>query len=84
MIGLVLAETLTALGCAVSATEATQAGAIAASAQHKPNLMIVDVKLEQGSGTAAVQRTMQTAPVPHVFISGGRPKGGPPGAVLLA
>ena len=71
MIGLVLAETLGMLGHAVCATEVTEAGAVAAAARHRPDLMIVDVNLAQCSGTAAVQRVTQAGPVPHLFTSGG-------------
>ena len=83
MISLALAETLAALGHAVCATEATEAGAVAAAAQHRPDLLIVDMSLEQGSGSAAVRRIEQAAPVPHLFISGGGQRAAPPGAVLL-
>ena len=84
MIGTVLAETLAALGYAVCATEATETGAVAAAAQHKPDLVIVDVNLAEGSGIAAMKRITQAASVPHVFISGDRRWAAPPGAVLLA
>lgn len=83
MIGPVLVEKLAALGHAVCATVATEAGAVAAAAQHKPDLMIVDVNLKQGSGTAAVQQITQAAPVPHLFISGDGQRAVAPGAVLL-
>ena len=42
MIAMMLAEVLRELGHEVCATEATEAGAVAAAARHKPDLMIVD------------------------------------------
>lgn len=70
IIGLLLAETLNAMGHDVCAVEATEDAAVAAAARHKPDLLIVDVRLAQGSGISAMERIMRTGPVPHLFISG--------------
>ncbi len=82
-IGPLLAETLIGLGYEVCGIESTEAGAVAAAARHKPDLMIVDVKLADGSGIAAVERITRAGPVPHVFISGDSWPAAAPGEVLL-
>ena len=83
MIGPLLAETLTGLGYEVCGVEATEAGAVAAAALHRPDLMIVDVNLAEGTGTAAMERITRAAPVPHLFMSGRARQAAVPGAVLL-
>ena len=83
MIGPLLAETLTGLGYEVCGIEATEAGAVAAAARHRPDLMIVDVNLAGGSGIAAVERITRTGPVPHLFMSGLVRQAAVPGGVLL-
>ena len=65
-----LAELLADLGHCVCAIEATQDGAIAAAARHKPNLMIVDAQLRRGDGLAAVKTILRDGPVAHIFVSG--------------
>jgi two-component system, response regulator PdtaR len=65
-----LADVLADMGHVVCAIEATEAGAVAAAARHKPELMIVDVQLGNGSGIAAVESITRSRPVPHVFASG--------------
>jgi CheY-like chemotaxis protein len=70
LIGLLLAEMLTAMGYDVCAIEATEADAVNAAARCKPDLMIVDVSLSEGSGFSAVETIHRTGPIPHVFVSG--------------
>ncbi|HLZ66587.1 MAG TPA: response regulator [Aliidongia sp.] len=69
MIGSLLAEMLAGMGH-VCAVEATEANAVAAAGRCRPHLMIVDVRLGDGSGVAAVEEILRTGPVPHVFVSG--------------
>jgi CheY-like chemotaxis protein len=83
LIGPLLAETLIGLGYEVCGIEATEAGAVAAAARHRPDLMIVDMNLADGSGIAAVERITRTGPVPHVFMSGHAWQDVMPGRVLL-
>jgi DNA-binding NtrC family response regulator len=83
LIGLLLADMLTSMGHAVCGVESTEEGAVAAAARLKPNLMIVDARLGDGSGLAAVARVLADGPMPHVFISGGRIAPRTPGAVTL-
>ena len=69
MIGVLLAETLAALGHDVCAIEGTEADAVCAAARYRPDLMIVDVNLAGGSGIAAVEQIFRTTAIPHVFVS---------------
>ena len=70
MVAELLAEVIAELGHRVCAIEATETGAVAAAARHKPDLMIVDARLGQGSGLAAVATILATGPIPHIFVSG--------------
>jgi two-component system, response regulator PdtaR len=70
MIGALLAEMLEAMGYAVCAVEITGASAVDAARRCKPDLMIVDGRLSDGSGVSAVDKILRTGFVPHVFISG--------------
>ena len=70
MIAMLLADVFAGMGHDVCAIEATEAGAIAAAAQCKPDLMIVDARLGDGSGFTAVEEILRTGFVPHVFVSG--------------
>lgn len=70
IIGTLLAEMLAGMGHEVCAIEATEADAVSAAARCKPDLMIVDVSLGEGSGISAIETIHCTRPVPHVFASG--------------
>jgi CheY-like chemotaxis protein len=70
LIGMLLADTLSALGYDVCAIEATETGAVAAAARCRPDLMIVDARLRHGSGVSAVEAILRTGWVPHLFVSG--------------
>lgn len=69
VIGVLLAEMLQEMGHDVCAIEATEAEAVIAAAKWHPDLMIVDVRLGEGSGVAAVDEIHRAGPVPHVFVS---------------
>ena len=83
LIGAVLAEMLAGLGYQTGTVQATEEGAVAAAALHKPDLMIVDLRLAKGTGIAAVERITRAGPIPHVFMSGLGPLAARPGDVLL-
>ena len=70
IIAMLLADTFAAMGHDVCAIEATEAGAVAAALQCRPDLMIVDARLGEGSGVTAIEEILRTGFVPHVFISG--------------
>ena len=69
IIGALLAEMLEGMGHDVCAVEATEADAVTAAARWRPDLMIVDVRLGEGSGVSAVDEIHRTGPIPHVFVS---------------
>ena len=83
VIGTLLAEILVGMGYDVSAVEATEADAVTAAAGSRPDLMIVDVQLTDGSGVSAVGQILRNGPIPHVFISGASVASVPFGAVIL-
>ena len=65
-----LGEVLEGMGHAVCASEASEAGAVAAAIRCKPDLMVVDVRLGEGSGVSAVDRIQLKGPIPHIFVTG--------------
>ena len=83
MIGWLLAETLTGMGHEVCAVEATEGAAVAAAARFRPDLLIEDVRLAEGSGISAMERITRAGPVPHLFISGHSPQAVSGGAEML-
>jgi CheY-like chemotaxis protein len=71
-IGALLAEMLEDMGYVVCGVEATETGAVLAALRDLPDLMIVDVRLREGSGVAAMARIGRTIAIPHIFMSGAR------------
>jgi len=69
MIGLLLADVLDSMGhaCTIAATEAET---VAAAHFYRPDLMIIDAQLGDGSGITAVQDIVREGAVPHLFVSG--------------
>lgn len=70
MIALLLGEVLEDMGHEVCAVEATAAGAVTSAVRCRPDLLIVDAQLRDGSGLTAVDQILRCAFVPHVFVSG--------------
>jgi len=85
LIAMLLEELLTGMDHEVCATASTEAQAVAAAMQHRPDLMIVDEGLKEGNGVAAVEEILRAGPMPHVFVSGspGRIQAHRPRAVVL-
>jgi CheY-like chemotaxis protein len=83
MVSMLLAEMLGDMGYAVCAIAATEDEAVTDAARYHPGLMIVDQQLREGSGISAMDRILQTGPVPCVFISGAPMQPGRVGATLL-
>lgn len=83
IVGAALAEMLEAMGHDVCAIEFTEAGAVSAAGRCKPDLMIVDVRLGDGSGIAAVEQILRGGPAPHLFVTGEKIQASRPGAVVL-
>jgi CheY-like chemotaxis protein len=70
ILAMLLARVLTNMGHSVSATVGSVAGALAAVERSRPDLMIVDARLRDGSGISAVREIIRTGFVPHIFVSG--------------
>jgi CheY-like chemotaxis protein len=70
MLAALLGEVLEGMGHAVCASEASESGAVAAAIRCKPDLMVVDVRLGEGSGVSAVDRIELNGPIPHIFVTG--------------
>lgn len=85
MIGMLLGQMLEEMGHDVCAVEATEAGAVTAALRCRPDLMIVDAWLGDGSGISAVDTICRIGAVPHLFATGdiSRVKALRPGAVVL-
>lgn len=70
VIGLLLGEMLAEMGHDMCAMAATEAEAVIAARRYGPDLMIVDVRLGDGSGISAVDEIRRTDQIPHLFVSG--------------
>jgi two-component system, response regulator PdtaR len=83
LIAMLLTEMMRSMGHNIVAIATTERAAIEAAGRYKPDLMIVDARLSEGSGISAVQTILRAGPMPHVFISGGLVNRPPPDAVML-
>jgi CheY-like chemotaxis protein len=83
IIGMLLAEMLAEMGHDVCGLETTEAGGVAAATRCKPDLMIVDGRLGDGSGVAAMRAILLNGPMPHLFISGAVVEADSPNAIVL-
>ncbi|CAN5221568.1 hypothetical protein BH10PSE8_BH10PSE8_09410 [soil metagenome] len=72
IIAMLLAEVLTEQGYDVADIAATECEAIREATRHRPDVMIVDARLRQGSGLTAVATILAQGFIPHVFMSGDR------------
>lgn len=68
--GMVLGEILEDIGHKVCAVTSTVSGAVAAMARYRPNLLIVDAWLKDGSGLTVIDKVCQYGHVPHLYASG--------------
>jgi two-component system, response regulator PdtaR len=62
IVGMLLGELLKEMGHDVCAIETTEADAVAAAVRCRPDLMIIDVRLGDGSGISAVKEILRTGP----------------------
>lgn len=70
LIAMLYVELVEEMGHVVCAIEGTEADAVAGAARYKPDLMIVDAGLRDGSGIAAVTEILRGGFIPHVFVTG--------------
>jgi CheY-like chemotaxis protein len=83
VIQMLLCETLTAMGHEVCAAAATEWEAVAAAERTRPDLLIVDHHLGEGSGRAAVREILRKRAVPHIFVSGDSAEAVVPGRLAV-
>ena len=77
-IAALIAETLESLGHEVCAVTSTETDAVAAAAHFLPDLLIVDMNLDEGTGLAAVEQILLNGPLPYILMSGDPLIGMPP------
>jgi CheY-like chemotaxis protein len=70
LIAMDLADLLIGMGHDVAAIARTEDEAVAAAARFKPNLMIVDGRLDEGTGASAMQKILAYGFVPHLYVTG--------------
>jgi CheY-like chemotaxis protein len=70
LIAELLSELIRAFGHEVCAIEDSESGAVAAAGREKPDLMIVDAQLREGSGIGAIETILAFGPMPHILVSG--------------
>jgi DNA-binding response OmpR family regulator len=85
MLGELLAEMLETMGHEICGIENTEADAVTAAFGRKPDLMIIDAWLRDGSGVSAAGKICDAGFIPHFFISGdvSRIRALRPGAVAV-
>ncbi len=85
LIALLFAEVLSELGHESCASERTEAGAIAAAARYQPELIISDLRLQDGNGLGAMTSILSAGFIPHIIVSGDIPEKSrfSPAAVLV-
>jgi len=70
IVAYLLGQVLEGMGHEICAIEGDEAGAVAAAARCKPDLMIVDEHLGRGSGLGVMDDVLLNGPMPHIFVSG--------------
>lgn len=70
LIAMLLIQVLEEMGHDVCATESTECGAVATAARCRPDMIVADARLREGSGVSAMAKILLTGHVPHVFVSG--------------
>ena len=69
LVALDLADIVTRMGATVVATSATEDEAVAAFGRHRPDAVLMDVRLRRGDGISASQRLRAVGPAPIVFVT---------------
>jgi DNA-binding response OmpR family regulator len=70
MLGELLSEILETMGHEVCGIESTEAEAVTAAFRHKPDLLVIDAWLRDGSGVSVAKKVCDPIFIPHLFISG--------------
>jgi DNA-binding response OmpR family regulator len=83
IISVLLAELLSEFGHDICGSVRSEQEAVDAAMRHVPDLMIVDVQLQQGSGVAVMQAILRRCVMPHIFMTAGSRLAIPADAVVL-
>ena len=67
---LMLGEILEEIGHKVCAVTSTVTGAMAFVERYRPELLIVDVWLKDGTGLSLIEKVCEKGHVPHLFATG--------------
>ncbi len=70
LLGMLLADMLQSMGHEVCAAALTEDAAVTAAARYRPDLIILDARLGEGSGLSALDEILRDAFVPHLFMTG--------------
>jgi len=70
LIGLLMSDMLEEMGHSVCAIATSEKAAITAASMHRPDLIIADAGLAEGSGLAAMAIMLRARWVPHIYMSG--------------
>lgn len=70
MICLLLSEMIAQMGHGVCGSASSTAAALALTANHKPDLLIVDAWLGEDCGLDTVAKINETNFIPHIYITG--------------
>jgi CheY-like chemotaxis protein len=84
LIGTLLAEMLAEMGHRVEAVVTTQDEAVQAAHLYAPDLIVIDEKLQTGSGSSAMAEILRKGFIPHVLMSGGSRRASQAGSAFLA
>ncbi|PBN43585.1 response regulator [Sphingobium sp. D43FB] len=70
LIAMDLADLLIGMDYDVLAIAGTEDEAVAAAERYKPNLMIVDANLSEGTGVSAMRQILAHGFIPHFYTTG--------------
>ena len=70
LVALDLIETVSRMGATVIAALATEDEAVEAFARHRPDVVMMDVRLRAGDGVNAAKRLRASGPAAVVFVTG--------------
>ncbi len=83
LIGMLLLETLEAMGHVVCGIATTETEAVAAALRDVPDLIFLDRRLAEGTGDAAILAIHRVRPIPYIVTSGNPDMLAPAGVIAL-
>jgi len=70
LIAMLLSDVIEELGHEVCAIAAAEREAVSSAVREKPEIMIIDANLRDGSGLNAIETILASGPMPHILVSG--------------